>query len=267
MPMTFVMNPRKQNLFFYLDRIISRPNQELHILGYTTQCEAIRDESATLKYFVYDTCVCMPSVDVREYMRGAMMGLRLVIQEAMDKAVELDSCVISELEALQTYWQTYGAYGPPVKEPARSEKRAGLPIVKTVYAFKYEQIKSMVGADRRARNLQDLYDGLVTFKLVPDRAFKDFKLIFNGGEVSNPVKWLGTKGQLNIFVNALVGVKKANGPVRASAAGKWKTAISCFVGPKGELFTLESLARPGKRSTIQLEHQPEIERLAVLLLR
>jgi hypothetical protein len=63
------------------------------------------------------------------------------------------------------------------------------------------------------------------------------RALFNGEEVSNPLKWLAGQGGLMVFIKEAT----SNGKLIFPYQQQWNIAVKCFVKPDGSKFNATSL--------------------------
>ena len=86
--------------------------------------------------------------------------------------------------------------------------------------------------------------------IAEETIFSDFKHVFSGAPVSNPVKWCGAKGDLPYLIKLLNNEYKV---LTFPGNSIWKIVCECFVDKDGQRFTEQSL-RDQKQPKITKEN-------------
>jgi hypothetical protein len=93
--------------------------------------------------------------------------------------------------------------------------------------------------DRLATNpeaLHDLFDSLIRYGLIAkESSLKDFKRIFSGGEIGNPIRWTGNDSEFYWFIHLVYTKYKFVEDLRQQ---QWKVAVQCFVRADGTRFDI-----------------------------
>ena len=83
-------------------------------------------------------------------------------------------------------------------------------------------------------NLKDLHDNLRQNGFIDhSTTVPQFKRIFSGNEVKNPVVWTGTRSDLYYFISQIHNNKKL---VKDMKQNQWKATARCFIQPDGTAF-------------------------------
>lgn len=99
----------------------------------------------------------------------------------------------------------------------------------------------------RADQMPMMYKALKTMKAIPvEVTLPQLRKLFNGQEVISPVKWLGSQGDLKVFIKEITSHKTLEFPYQQ----QWHIAVKCFVKADGSAFNAMSLksAMPGSLS-------------------
>ena len=112
-------------------------------------------------------------------------------------------------------------------------------------SFTYTKLK------KESSNINDLFNSLKLNKsITEDTTITDFKHVFSGVPVSNPVKWCGAKGDLPYLFKLL---NKEYKVLTFPGNSIWKIVCECFVDKDGQRFTEQSL-RDQKQPKITKEN-------------
>ena len=90
-----------------------------------------------------------------------------------------------------------------------------------------------------------------------DTSIVDFRHAFSGVEVSNPIRWTGTKSELSYLIRLLCNTHK----VLQYNGSLWRTVCTCFVDSAGNTFDANNL-RDQKKPKLAAE---AIEKAAALM--
>jgi hypothetical protein len=97
-------------------------------------------------------------------------------------------------------------------------------------SFKYKYL------DQRPADINTLYNKLVKADLVSeDSPFLDFKKIFSGDEVQNPVVWTGSQSDLFHLIKQIHTVNKS---VDSRTNEIWKITTHCFLNHEGKRYSI-----------------------------
>ncbi len=112
-------------------------------------------------------------------------------------------------------------------------------------SFTYSKLK------KENSNINDLFNSLKLNKsITEDTAFADFKHVFSGVSVNNPIRWCGAKGDLSYLIKLLNNEYKV---LTFPGNSIWKIVCECFVDKDGQRFTEQSL-RDQKQPKITKEN-------------
>lgn len=104
---------------------------------------------------------------------------------------------------------------------------------------------------KEGSNINDLYTSLKLNKnIADDTTITDFKHVFSGVSVNNPVRWCGAKGDLSYLIKLLNTEHKV---LSFPGNSIWKIVCECFVDKDGQRFTEQSL-RDQKQPKITKEN-------------
>jgi polysaccharide pyruvyl transferase WcaK-like protein len=81
----------------------------------------------------------------------------------------------------------------------------------------------------------------------------DFKKVFSGKEVVNPIIWTGTPTELYYFIKYIHNIQKS---VEDAKKQQWKITCHCFIGENNVCFDkskLKSLKDPNPQSIAKIE--------------
>jgi hypothetical protein len=110
--------------------------------------------------------------------------------------------------------------------------------VKSHNSFTYKKLS------KNAESLNDLYDCLKKNKLIADDTTTiNFKKIFSGKEIAQPVIWTGNPSELYYFIHLIYTEYKLVDDLKQK---QWKVACLCFIQPNGIKFESSKL-RPLKK--------------------
>jgi len=100
--------------------------------------------------------------------------------------------------------------------------------VKSHNSFTYKKLS------KNAESLNDLYDCLKKNKLIADDTTTiNFKKIFSGKEIAQPVIWTGNPSEFYYFIHLIYSEYKL---VEDLKQKQWKVACQCFIQPDGIKF-------------------------------
>ena len=106
-------------------------------------------------------------------------------------------------------------------------------------SFKFDRLATNPGA------LNDLLDAFKFLLLVDKKSSaRDFKKVFSGIEIENPIHWTGTLSEFYWFIHLIYTKYKFVEDLRQQ---QWKVACHCFVkadGSRFEVSKLRNLKRP-----------------------
>lgn len=135
----------------------------------------------------------------------------------------------------------------PTKNASESKKK------ESGFSFTYKQF------NKSQAKLSDLFNGMKKNNLIAkDTSITNFKKIFSGNEISNPVIWTGNASELYYFVKLLHNDYEL---VNNLNQQQWKVTCKCFLSDKSEPFNPDKL----KSLKIPKATAKHIEVLASLL--
>jgi len=106
-------------------------------------------------------------------------------------------------------------------------------------SFKFDRLDSNPGA------LNDVSDSLKLHLLIDKRSsIHDFKRVFSGKEITNPIRWTGNDSEFYWFIHLIYTKYKFVEDLRQQ---QWKVACHCFIRADGSRFDpakLRNLKRP-----------------------
>jgi hypothetical protein len=99
--------------------------------------------------------------------------------------------------------------------------------------------------------INDLFDSLKNNDFIKDNSNKlDFKKIFSGKTITNPVVWTGNISDLHYFIKLIHNTNKS---VEYLKQHQWEVACKCFVCQDGSLFDRKQLKEQKKpKSTAKI---------------
>jgi len=122
-----------------------------------------------------------------------------------------------------------------------------------ILSFKYKKIQSNIS------NITDLLDSLKKNGFIAQgTSITDFRHVFSGEYVANPIRWTGGKSCLSYFIKLLHNSLKV---ITYPGDSLWKVVCTCFVDDDGSQFEELNL-KDQKKPKLKLL---EIERAANLL--
>lgn len=97
-----------------------------------------------------------------------------------------------------------------------------------ILSFKYKRIHSNSGS------IADLMDSLKKNKFIAqETSITDFRHVFSGEFVANPIRWTGGKGTLSYFIKLLNNQLEV---ITFPGNSVWKIVCACFVDDDGSQF-------------------------------
>lgn len=122
-----------------------------------------------------------------------------------------------------------------------------------ILSFNYKHIQT------KSSNIPDLMDSLKkNVFIAQETSITDFRHVFSGEFVANPIRWTGGKSTLSYFIKLLSNELKV---ITYPGNSVWKIVCACFVDDDGSQFN-ESNLRDQKKPKLKLS---EIERAANLM--
>lgn len=108
-----------------------------------------------------------------------------------------------------------------------------------------------INIHKESSNIYDLFISLkLNQNIAADTNFIDFKHVFSGAPVNNPVRWCGAKGDLSYLIKLLNNDFKV---LTFPGDSIWKIVCECFVDKDGQPFT-ERILREQKQPKITKEN-------------
>lgn len=109
--------------------------------------------------------------------------------------------------------------------------------------------------DKNPEAVTDLYNSLrdVVRLIDSQTRLTDFKKVFSGKEVVNPIIWTGTPTELYYFIKYIHNIQKS---VEDAKKQQWKITCHCFIGENNVCFDkskLKSLKDPNPQSIAKIE--------------
>lgn len=112
--------------------------------------------------------------------------------------------------------------------------------------------------DTEGGNVADLMDALKrSGRIATDTGIVDFRRVFSGVEVENPIRWTGAKSELSHLIKLLCNTHK----VLRYDGSLWRTVCVCFVDGAGNAFDAANL-RNQKKPKLMVD---VIEKAAALM--
>lgn len=100
---------------------------------------------------------------------------------------------------------------------------------------------------KKGENLLDLRDRLIDYRFIDtNTSFKEFKRVFSGKKVLNPVRWTGNDSEFYYFIYLICAKYKL---VKDLQQYQWEVACRCFVKADGTPFDhnrIKNLNKPQK---------------------
>lgn len=112
-----------------------------------------------------------------------------------------------------------------------------------------------INLDKNPEAITNLFNSLRDVAKLIDTQTKliDFKKVFSGKEVTQPIVWLGTPTELYYFIKYIHNIQKS---VEDSKKQQWAIACHCFVGENNVRFDkvkLKALKSPAEKSKTKIE--------------
>jgi hypothetical protein len=131
-----------------------------------------------------------------------------------------------------------------ISEIALVEIKSAITLIDKVSIFKPKSFKF----DRLSTNpgaLNDLFDSLILHLFIAKwSSIRDFKKVFSGKEIINPIRWTGNDSEFYWFIYLIYTRYKFVEDLRQQ---QWKVACQCFVKADGTQFEqskLRTLKKP-----------------------
>lgn len=121
------------------------------------------------------------------------------------------------------------------------------PKKSNILSFKYTKIQS------HSSNITDLMDSLKKNNFIAqETSIIDFRHVFTGEFVANPIRWTGGKSTLSYFIKLLNNEHKV---ISFSGNSLWKIVCACFVDNNGSQFDESKLKdqKKPKRKLMEIE--------------
>jgi hypothetical protein len=177
---------------------------------------------------------------VIQLLKTALLKIYLEIQEYFKTYLSSDDYMEIEDLYLQVLSEPIPAetFIKRESEKCESVEMDKFPIPRPK-SFKFDRYETNPGV------LNDLLAALKHYFLVDKKSFVcDFKKIFSGGEITNPIYWTGNYSELYWFIHLIYSKYKF---VEDLKQQQWKVACYCFVRADGSRFDpvkLRNLKRP-----------------------
>ncbi len=134
----------------------------------------------------------------------------------------------------------------PTFETPFMDERGINPTYAGPKSFRFDRLETNPGA------LNDLCDSLKNYGFIDKRnSVRDFKKIFSGKEIENPIRWTGNASELYWFIYQIYTKYKF---VEDLKQQQWKVACECFVQADGSRFNankLRNMKRPRLTGALQ----------------
>lgn len=133
----------------------------------------------------------------------------------------------------------------PIQEVSKHKAKTDAAVL----SFTYTKLES------ESDNINTLFSELKKHEAIPtDFPITEFKHLFSGVKVANPIQWIGNKSDLAYLFKLLVNEKKVlNLPPQATI---WDIVDACFVNKDGKHFGKDILRKQQtpKRTAQEIEH-------------
>jgi hypothetical protein len=157
-----------------------------------------------------------------------------------------NSCSYKLYLYLESKQSTFVSENKPIYENSKSAET-------TYNSFTYKNLNTQVD------NIKNLYDALITYDFIDKSThYSEFKKVFTGEPIKNPVIWNGNISDLNYFIKVLHNNNKSVIDVKRHI---WEVACKCFIKPDGSLFDRSKLKQQKKPTA----NSPIIEKVAIHL--
>lgn len=226
--------------------------------------EIINNQSLSLSYITSQNVDFSVDRSFKEatyimfYLLSSLIKCWMEIQHHFENSIVEDdlweiSDFYTQLLQVGTPHKTYIKEIQKIEIKVDSEEEEGIPVASPIYSFKYKNI------NQQPANISDLLDALKKNKCIAqDTSITNFKRVFSGVEVSDPIKWIGAKSDLSYLIKLLINKHH----VLEYSDGIWKTVCVCFVDENGNYFKPINL-KDQKKPKLSTEI---IEKIALLMI-
>ncbi len=114
------------------------------------------------------------------------------------------------------------------------------------------------GLAKESDKLNDLHDNLKKNNFIAkDTTLVNFKKVFSGKEITNPIIWTGNQSEFYYFIQLIYTKYKLVEDMRQK---QWKVACMCFILPDGTFFDKDKLRRSKipKSTKHMIEHAVDL---------
>ena len=213
----------------------------LNIFSYPIpKAEAYLDEALEKVKLLRDLGDRLYEKLIDEYIEGGAVDEETGYPEDYDNITESKANAVRFLNFIETELTL-------LKDDLLKEKARKSP-------FKYKYL------NQRPADINTLYNKLVKADLISaDSQFTDFKKIFSGDAVSNPVTWIGSQSELFHFIKQIHNVNKS---VESRINEIWKITTHCFLNKEGIKYSINWRSQKAPASS---DRRAMIDRIAASL--
>ena len=100
----------------------------------------------------------------------------------------------------------------------------------------HEDHSFKISSPSKTNKLTEVRNKLIENKFIPESVSpSDFKSIFSGDIVTNPITWLTNRTDLKYFINELLKLNSSDGDklIKYSPQTQWKITVKCFIQANG----------------------------------
>lgn len=188
------------------------------------------------------------------YMILALIRCYMEFQHHFIEYIEEDKQLsISDFYAQVLLWQMPSEVGikeiVQIEAPLVEEKPKKRLSAEPVFAFTYTKLK------KESSNINTLFDELKKYGSIPSNLpITEFKHLFSGVAVSNPIPWIGHISDLYYLFHLLMHKQKVL--VKPGNATIWKIVDESFVDGEGKHFGVDRLRtqKAPKKTKADIEH-------------
>jgi hypothetical protein len=231
------------------------PAIRLNIFSYPIpKAEAYLDEALEKVKLLRDLGDRLYEKLIDEYIEGGAVDEETGYPEDYDNITESKANAVRFLNFIET--ELTLLKDDLLKEKARKSPLLVKKEVKraTELSFKYKYL------NQRPADINTLYNKLVKADLISaDSQFTDFKKIFSGDAVSNPVTWIGSQSELFHFIKQIHNVNKS---VESRINEIWKITTHCFLNKEGIKYSINWRSQKAPASS---DRRAMIDRIAASL--
>jgi len=182
-----------------------------------------------------------------QLLKTTLIKVYLEIQETFKSNIKNDDIMIEEdfytqllLEPIPT--KSFLKLIPPTVELMDDSDKSQPPPKKEEFSL-YESFK-YIHFDTDPDNLTDLFNSLINKKLIhSETTLPNFKRIFSGQPITNPIIWTGNISELNYFIKLIHNTNKS---VDYLKQHHWEVAVRCFVDNSENEFDRKQLKEQKK---------------------